>query len=158
MLRFGCHLPFSPQSKHLWSNKNKRPHVTPVATHPARIWAEILRRPQKGSGIVSFYHASVTYGKSNESLVEKTEEDDGTDHHAAYETKGPAGPQDGVNLGHEDGSQSPGPAPRCRQPAHVDALQTVQKCNGCLLGRFQLQNSDRPEAWVRGLSSTACRT
>lgn len=67
----------------------------------------------------------MAYRKSNESVVEKTKEDDGTHHHATNETKGPAGPQDGVNLGHKDGSQSPSPASRCCQPAHVDALQTA---------------------------------
>lgn len=66
----------------------------------------------------------MTYRKSNEPVVETTEEDDGTHHHAAYETKGPARPQEGVHLGHKDGPQSPSPASRCRQPAHVDALQT----------------------------------
>lgn len=121
----GCYLPFSSQSKHLWSNNNKQPDVIPAATNPARILAEIVHCPQQGPALTSFYNASVTYRKSNESVVEKTEEDDGTHHHAAYETKGPAGPQDGVNLGHKDGSQSPSPASRCCQPAHVNTLQTV---------------------------------
>lgn len=67
----------------------------------------------------------MTYRKSNESVVKKTEEDDGAYNHAAYETEGPAGPQNGVNVGHKDGSQSPSAAPRCRQPAHVDTLQTA---------------------------------
>lgn len=106
-----------------------------LPTIQPEFWQKTVRRPQKGSRLVSFYNASVTYRKSNESVVEKTEEEDGTHHHAAYETKGPAGPQDGVNLGHEDGSQSPSPASRCRQPAHVDTLQTVHKCNKCLLSR-----------------------
>lgn len=67
----------------------------------------------------------MTYRKSNKSVVETTEEDDGTHHHAAYETKGPAGTQDGVNLGHKDRSQSPSPTSRCCQPAHVHTLQTA---------------------------------
>lgn len=65
----------------------------------------------------------MTYRKSYESVVDATEEDDGTHHHAAYEAEGPAGPQDGVNLGHKDGPKSPSPTSRCCQPAHVDTLQ-----------------------------------
>lgn len=125
-----CSLPFSFQSRHLWSNKDKQPRAIPVATNPAPILAEIIRNPQQGSSLSSFYDASMTHRKSNESVVEKTEEDDGSHHHAAYETKGPAGPQEGVNLGHKDGPQSPSPASRCCQPAHVDTLQTATNVTG----------------------------
>lgn len=104
---------------------DKQPHLTPVATHPSRILAEILHCLQQGSSPFLFYNTPMTYRKSNKSVVETTEEDDGTHHHAAYETKGPAGTQDGVNLGHKDRSQSPSPTSRCCQPAHVHTLQTA---------------------------------
>lgn len=56
-------------------------------------------------------------------MVERNEEDDGTNYNATNEAEGPAWTQDGVDLGDKDGAQSPSAASRRRQPAHVHTLQ-----------------------------------
>lgn len=63
------------------------------------------------------------YRKSNESVVETTEEEDGADYNATNKAKGPTWTQNGVDLRDEDWAQRPCSTSRDCQPAHVHTLQ-----------------------------------
>lgn len=58
-------------------------------------------------------------------MVQGAEEDDGHDHHATDEAEGPAGSQEGVNVGDENRAQGASAASRRRQPAHVHTLEST---------------------------------
>lgn len=71
----------------------------------------------------SFDDTSMPHRKSNESVVETTEEEDGTDYNATNKAEGPTWTQNGVDLRDEDWAQRPCSTSRHCQPAHVHTLQ-----------------------------------
>ena len=65
----------------------------------------------------------MAHGEGDESAVERGQEDDTRQHHAADDAERPPGAQwVGVEVGDEHRAQRPGTAAGSRQPAHVHAL------------------------------------
>lgn len=106
----------------------------------------------------------MSYGKGDESVVQRDEEDDGPYHHTTDEAEGPARSQDGVDLGDKDWAQCPRPTPWGCQPAHVHTLQTVNRILRSGLKHYThcyFKNNTTvfiPEVWVQGFLNTVCRT
>lgn len=72
-----------------------------------------------------FHGSAVAHREGDEPVVQGAEEDDGHDHHATDEAEGPAGSQEGVNVGDENRAQGASAASRRRQPAHVHTLENT---------------------------------